>query len=177
MKNKAMNLLYLEQKNKCYLIKISHQIINAEEYQLSRKYKEKFCSIYKLANRIMNICRKITLLFVYIVIFILTLIAYFDSEMNFSAIIMLIWSVIIVISYYYATSFCFIAGVYTYLTSLYMKYRFQQVQDLIEIYLKRGNTFQTILYMSNFHINPFHEKIKYLMTCIYEIFKYIALNT
>jgi len=147
-----MKLLSLEHENKCKIIKILHLIMNSEEYQLGTKYKEKFCSIYKLAVRIMIIFRNMVLFFNYSAILIFTSIAYFDSDMNFSIIIMLIWHVIVVISFYYAISVYFICGVYTYLTLLYIKYRFQQVQDLIEIYLKRGNTFQIILYISNFHI-------------------------
>jgi len=134
-----MILLSLEHENKCEFIKILHLIMNSEEYQLNRKYIDKFCSTCKLAARIMIICQKMGLLFIYIIILIFITIAY--CEMNYSIIIMLIWNVIIFVSWFYAISVFFIASVYAYLISLYLKYRFQQVQDLIEIYLKRGNIF------------------------------------
>jgi len=139
-----MTLLVLEHKNKCEFIKIAYLIMNSEEYQLNRIYMDKFYSLYKLIIRIMMICRKIVSYFAYILILIFTTIAYFDSEMNFSIIIMSIWFLVTVITFYYAILIFFTASAYIYLISLYMKYRFRQVLDIIEIYLKRGNTFQTI---------------------------------
>jgi len=150
-----MKLLVLEHNNECELIKIFHQIINSEEHQLSRKYMDKFYSKFKLAVRIMIICWKISLLLFCIILFTSIIIAYFDPEMNFSIITMSIWFVILVISFYYAISIAYVASIYTYLISLYMKYRFKQVQDLIEIYLKRGNTFKSIQIIISSHIYTF----------------------
>jgi len=118
--------------------------MNSLEYQLSRKYMEKFCSICKLAARIVIIFQQIILVYTYLCVLMFTTVAYFDSEMNFSIVIMSIWFVILILSMYYAFSIGLIAGVYTYLVCLYMKYRFQQLQDLIEIYLKR------VIYLKQF---------------------------
>jgi len=132
--------LILEHNNECEILKIIHRIMNSEEYQLNSKYLEKFSSRSKLATRIMITGLNSTLVFLFILATIFTTIAYFDPEMDFSIVILSIWLLILIISLYYTLSIFFIANVYTYLVSLYMKYRLRQVQDLIEIYLKRGNT-------------------------------------
>jgi len=133
--------LVLEHKKECELIKIAHLIMNSEEYQLNVKYMEMFLSSYKLAARIMIICRKMVLILIYINVFIFTIIAYFDNQMNFSIIIMSIWFVIVILTIFYGFSAFFISCLYTYVLSLYIQYRFRQVNDSIEIYLKKGNTF------------------------------------
>jgi len=132
--------------------------MNSEEHQLSRKYMESFFSKYKLAARIMIICQKVILYLVIIQVFIFTIIAYFDSEMNFSLIIMSTWFVVIIISLYYLNTLFMATCTYVFMVSLYIRYRFRQVQDLIEIYLKRGNIFQIIKIIDISHIYPFCEK-------------------
>jgi len=144
LKNEGMKLLLMEHKNKCEQIKIFHQMMNYEEYQINRKYMRKFYSILKLSARIMSIGRKVVLLIAFIQVFTFTIIAYFDPKMNFSVFIMLIWIVILFISFYYMSTVITICCVFSYMIALYMKYRFQQVEDMIDIYLQRGNTFQTI---------------------------------
>jgi len=136
-----MWVLVLEHKNKCELIKIAHQLINSKEYQLNRKYMVRFHSTYKLAARLLVICWKITFVFTSIMVLIFSTMAYIDSQLNFSIIMKPIWLVIVIMSLYNTVSHLFIFGVYTYLVTLYIKYRFQQVNDSIEIYLKRGNVF------------------------------------
>jgi hypothetical protein len=144
--------LVLKQRNECDLIRITHNIMNSDEYQLNRKYMRNSCTRYKLALRILFIFRKFFLFVAYSVTFLFTIIAYFDSEMNFSIIIMSIWLALLMISFYYTASFFFIAGVYNYVFSLYMKYRFQQVQDLIDLYFKRGNSIQKISNIDSIHV-------------------------
>jgi len=170
-------MLVLEHKNECEFISILYLLMNSEEYQLSRKYKDKFGSRCKLAVRILIIFWNIILYTLYIVVFILTTIAYYDSKMNFSIITMLIWMVILMLSMYYAISVNFIAGVYAYIISLHIMYRFQQLQDLTEICLKRGNVFQTIRNINRTHIYLFCEKIKILITCIDQKYELIAFDT
>lgn len=168
----------MEHKNECEEIKILHQIMTSEEYQLNRRYKRKFCSIFKLVARITIISRKVILYLAFIQVFIFTIIAYFDLEMNFSIIIMSIWLVVLFISFYYMTTAFFTCSIYTYLISLYMKYRFRQVQDMIETYLQTGNIFQTIPNINNDHIYHFYANIKYKysITFLYGMFRYISLN-
>jgi len=142
--NKVIKLLVLEHKNKCEIIKIAHLIMNSEEYQLSGKYMEKFLSSYKLAARITIICLKIVFILIDILVFTFMTLGYYDNQVDYSVIVVLIWLVIVLLSLYYALSNFIISCAYTYVLTQYMKYRFRQVQDLIEIYLKRGNAFQTI---------------------------------
>jgi len=132
--------LILEYKNESEILAILHRIMNSEEYQLNTKYLEKFSSRSKLAARILTIIMKSTVINGTIAIITFTAMAYFDSEMDFSIFIMFIWFVILTICWYYTHSVLMMSSLYIYLISLYMKYRLRQVQDLIEIYLKKGNT-------------------------------------
>jgi len=131
--------LILERKNECELLEILHRIMNSEEYLLNSKYLKKFSLKSKLAVRAMIIGLNLILFLAFMIAIVFATTAYFDPEMDFSIIIIMIWFLIIIISLYYAFSVLFIANVYTYIVSLYMKYRFRQIQDFIEIYLERGN--------------------------------------
>jgi len=131
--------LILEHKNDCEFIAVDHRVLNSEGYQLNIKYLEKFSSKSKLAVRILIIGLNLALLLMFVSTIIFVTIAYCDPEMDFSIVVMLIWWMILILAFYYVISIILIANVYTYLSSLYMKYRFQQVQDLIEIHLERGN--------------------------------------
>jgi len=130
--------LILEYKNEIELLTIFHRITNSEEYQLNSKYLEKFSSRSKLAAMILTIITKVVSILVYTFAIIFTAIAYFDSEMNFSIFIMSIWFVIVIICIHYAITVFFLCNAYMYIITLYIKYRFWQVEDLIEIYLERG---------------------------------------
>jgi len=132
----------MERKNELELSAIVHQIINSEEYQLNSNYLEKFSSRSKLAARLLAIILKAALIFVYTSVIIFTGIAYFDSKMNFSIFIMSIWFAILVICLYYTFTIIFVCNAYMYIIALYIKYRFQQVQDLIEVYLERDITYK-----------------------------------
>jgi len=166
--------LVLEHENKCEFLDIPYLIMNSEEYQLIRKYKEKFGRICKLAARIIIIYNKMALLVAYIHILTYTIIAYFDSEMNYSVIIMSIWHIILVLSIYYLFSLFLITCTYGCLIGLYIKYRFRQVQKLVEIYLKRGNYFRKILKLI---VLIYDCLLRKLNNCINVTSKYIALLT
>jgi hypothetical protein len=143
----------MERKNKLELMAIVHQIINSEEYQLNSNYMEKFSSRSKLASRILSIIIKGALIFAYTSATIFTAIAYFDSKMNFSIFIMSIWFAILVICFYYVFTVLFVCSAYMYTITLYILYGFQQVQDLIEVYLERGITYKHCWNFNNIHIS------------------------
>jgi len=128
----------LEQRKDCEFITIVHQIKISYVFQLNNKYLRKFSLRTRLSARLFTIIWKIGLILTFTIPLIFSTIAYFDSEIDFSIIVISIWLMILIISLHYAASILLIANIYMYNLSVYIKYRFQQIQDYIEIYLRRG---------------------------------------
>jgi len=137
--NLGLNILILEHRNQCELLKLPQDIINSEEYQMSNEYLQKFSLRSKLAVRLVIMLMRIVSYVIYFFISLYTLIAYFDLEMDFSVIVMFVWFVILIMTTRYLASILAVGVLYLYIFSIYMKYRYRQLQKLIEIYLRTGN--------------------------------------
>jgi len=138
IKNLEINVLIHEKRNECEYITIADQIMNSDEYQLNNKYLRKFYLRSRLSIRLFIITWRIVLFLVLITVPIFTAIAYMDSEMDFSIIVMSIWLIIIIITSHSAVTTGVTICLYAHLISVYIQYRFQQIQDYIEVNLQRG---------------------------------------
>jgi len=138
IKNLGIILLILEHRNECEFITIFHQVMNSDRYQLNNKYLRKLSMRCKLSAMLSISIWKLVSFMCLIVPSLFMTIAYFDPDMDFSIIVMSIWLMLFIIAFQYSWSIILVISIYTYIISLYIKYRFQQIQDYIEIYLRRG---------------------------------------
>jgi hypothetical protein len=131
-------------------MKILHQMIHLDEYQLSSKYSKKFAKRSKLAAILMVYAFNITYVMAVSTHAIFFIIAYFDPNVYHSIVVNVIWQVIYSFSTYHVLSLIFIFVYFMYIFSIYMKYRFKQIGDFLNIYARNGmifKNFKSIFYM------------------------------
>jgi hypothetical protein len=131
-------LLYLESINENEFIIFLHQVINSYEYRLKDQYLEKLSVRSKLSVIVMIIACNIGCIGTIIVYGMFITIAHFDTRVDFSIVLNIIWYLIFALSSYYIISMIFIITYFMYIFNRYMKYRFNQIQDDVKTYLETG---------------------------------------
>jgi hypothetical protein len=104
----------------------------------------------------------------------LSLKAYFDSQMNFSSIILIINYVLLTICWFHCSTIFAISVVMNFWTVLYLKYHFQQIRETIQHCVKTGNS--TLLIDAIHEHNYFTELTEKLneMMCVFFGLVYIC---
>ncbi len=131
-------LLYLESINENEFIIFLHQVINSYEYRLKDQYLEKLSVRSKLSVIVMIIACNIGCIGTIIVYGMFITIAHFDTRVDFSIVLNIVWYLIFALSSYYIISMIFIITYFMYIFNRYMKYRFNQIQDDVKTYLETG---------------------------------------
>jgi hypothetical protein len=135
---KKKNLIYLEYRRKAEFIKLVYQMIHWNEYQLENKYLKKLSSRSKLGVVLMIIVCKTSIFLVCFFSSIFTTIACLDPNLNSNIFMTIFCTILLFFCTHYILSVVLIANLYSFLFTLYLKYRFQQIKDYIEIYSKTG---------------------------------------
>jgi len=111
---------------------------NFDEYQLRPKYMEKFVKRSKLFAILMVYTFNITYFVSITGHAALFIVAYFDPNVYHSIVVNIIWQVIFSLSTYHTLSLLYIYVYIIYAFSIYMKYRFKQIGDYLDIYARKG---------------------------------------
>jgi hypothetical protein len=134
----GLNFLVLERQNEFHLIAIFHKIVNFDQHMLCNKYLRKFSNksrILIILSIIMDFSLKIILIIIYGV---LCFIAYSPNGINYFYIIYSFWYFLLLIAINTVSSIIFIYLSLLVIVSLYLKYRFRQIYENLEIIIKRG---------------------------------------
>jgi hypothetical protein len=134
--------IIFERNMKFEFISLISRIKNNEEiYKLNEKYFEKFCRRVKLVTKLFFGPLFIAIVLIIIVPFgYLSIKAYFDSEMDFSLIKLMINYITFAILIIHGVAIACIAFVMYYLTTLYLKYHFLQIKEQIQRCVTTGNS-------------------------------------
>jgi hypothetical protein len=114
-------------------------MIHWSEYQLENKYLKKFSLRSKLGVVLMIVVCKTSIFFVCFFSSIFATIACLDPNLNSNIFTTIFCTILVFFCTHYVLSVILIANLYSFVFTLYLKYRFQQIKDYIEIYSKTGN--------------------------------------
>jgi hypothetical protein len=134
----GLNTLVLEKQNEFHLIAIFHKIVNLDQHMLCNKYLRKFSTkseIIIILFIIMDFSLKIIIIIIYGV---LCFTAYSPHGFNYFYIIYSFWYSLLFITINTVSSIMFMYLFLLYIISMYLKYRFRQIYENLDIIIKRG---------------------------------------
>ncbi len=117
---------------------IFHKIVNLDQHMLCSKYLRKFSKKSKIVIIlfiIMDFSLKIILVIIYGVLFFT---AYTPHGINYFYIIYSFWYSLLFITINSLSSIIFMYLFVLYIISMYLKYRFRQIYENLDIIVKRG---------------------------------------
>ena len=127
----SSHLQYEEWKQNLYLLEFMDEIKNnSTDLKLNPRNQRKFClKINFLFNYLKQIVFPLLVIFVSFVFITSLCITYMDPNTGYSLILTIFWSVVSILWTYYAYSSCLYIFVVWYLTTLYFKYKFNEIND------------------------------------------------
>jgi len=120
-----------ERNNKLEIISYIHQIRNnLDEHQLSLEYNRKFCHrIRVVAENVLKRSVDVPAIITIIANVIASLIAYYDSDYNYSAITLIIWNISLIVWVYHCFAMSWTDFFLFYITIIYLKFQLKQIKD------------------------------------------------
>jgi hypothetical protein len=118
-----------------------YKIQNSKDFSLNENYTKLFGWRCKLATVLSLIASYTTTIITSLVIGSVVTISYFDTYINHSLILTIIWYINALTVATFIPALLFTYAVYIYIFTLYIKFRFKQVLDLIAVYHKNSKSF------------------------------------
>ena len=124
-------ILYEEWNQSLYVLDFMDEIKNNSlDLKLSPKNQRKFClKINLLIDCIINIVFPLLVIFVSFMFISSLIIAYMDPNTGYSLIMTIFWSVITIVWSYYFYSVCVSIAIVLYLTTVFLKYKFNEINE------------------------------------------------
>jgi hypothetical protein len=150
---------YNEDTFKSEYISLFYRIENLRDSKLDDKYFRKFCFRNELVVKHLLIRGTgITSVLCLITALMLGFMAYFDTKIDYSLISLLFWGITSIFAFCCCVLIALSTLTISFLVSIYMKYRFQQTSDKLELHSKNGNfkhfnPYLKIEFMTNFFLN------------------------
>ena len=115
---------------------------NDYTFKLNSKHSKNFNRKFKIAVNLMFLLNYV-LIFIYIILIaIVSIIAYMESNINLSLTFMFIWFVISAFGIFYVIPLLMMSTFFGYMVTLYLKIRFRQVSERIDICFKDGKIYK-----------------------------------
>lgn len=158
----------MERNKKLDVISYIHKIWNkSDNYQLSHEYNSKYCHRIKLvAEHVLKRSVDFPAVVIILTNFLASIVVYFHSDYNYSAITLIIWNISLSIWIFQCFAKSWADFFLFYITVLYLKYQFKQIKDQVRRSFQKNNV---ILLMNAINKHHFYSQ---LTTKFNNLFKY-----